>query len=261
MALAVSGLILQRVLNQDLASPNTIGVNSASGFFAIISFLLFSYNTFISSIFAFFGAILATILVILIGSKSIVGRRNLILAGIAISTLFSALSKAIFVLYPNLLLDSNSFLIGTLSNITFKDFMYQIPVIFICLFITILLSKRLDLLYIGEADAKVLGLNVKKYQIIFIILASLLAASVVSYAGLISFVGLITPHICKRFFKFNSIDLILSSILLGGIIVLFCDLIVRIFFYNYDMPVGVILSIIGVPFFIYMLLTRRGHRA
>ena len=113
---------------------------------------------------------------------------------------------------------------------------------------------------LGDGIARSLGLRVNLARFVMLIIASVLAGSVVSFAGLISFVGLIVPHICRRIFGYNEKVLIPVSAMFGGTLVMLCDLVGRVLFAPYELPAGILLSLIGGPFFLYLLLVKKGGR-
>lgn len=115
----------------------------------------------------------------------------------------------------------------------------------------------LNVLSLGDQTGKSLGLNVNKCRFLFIILSSLLSGSVISFAGLIGFIGLIVPHISRLIVGYDNRILIPTSTLLGSCFALFCDILARTLFAPYEIPVGIIMSLLGSPFFIYLLLNKR----
>ena len=123
-----------------------------------------------------------------------------------------------------------------------------------------LLSHELDILSLGDRTAKSLGMNVKAVRFILLLSAALLAGAAVSFAGLLSFIGLIVPHIARHFVKSGNFRLIPASALLGAVFVTLCDLISRTLFAPYEIQLGIIISYIGVPFFIYLIMKKRGGR-
>lgn len=255
--LAIAGLILQSVLNNALASPTIIGVNSGAGLFTALATALFPASYSIMPVAAFLGAFLATLIVYYVAKKTGASRMTIILAGTAVSSLVGAMTDAVLILFPETVIDRTSFIIGGLSGVTMSRLLVPGLIIFVSLIITSIFSYDLNVLSLGDQTGKSLGLNVDKVRFLFIILASLLAGSVISFAGLLGFIGLIVPHISRLIVGYDNRILIPTCALLGSSFALFCDIIARTLFAPYELPVGIIMSFIGSPFFIYLLLNQR----
>lgn len=261
IGLAVSGVILQNVMNNALASPNTIGVNSGAGFAVMLAMLLFPRQIYMQPLFAFIGALITTFAIFLLAYLADRSRMTIILAGITISSFLSAGINLMKLLNTDLSVNITSFLIGTLSGVTMSGILYPAIGIITAFILVIFLSKALNILNLGDDIARSLGLPVSLLRFILLTLASILAGCVVSFAGLLSFVGLIIPHICRRLFGDDARILIPTSALLGSSFVILCDLIGRVAFSPYELPAGIIMAFIGGPFFLYLLLIRKGgHR-
>lgn len=260
LGLSTSGLILQNVMNNSLASPNTIGVNSGAGFAVMLSMVFFPAAIASRSFFAFTGALISSLLIFGLAYLTDSSRITIILAGITVSAFLSAGISLIKILDSDLLININTFLIGSLSAMTYAQIFIPLVMIVTAFLITALLSNGLNILSLGDDIASGLGMNVHRIRLIFLILSSLLAGAVISYAGLISFVGLIVPHIARRIFDSDNRLLLPASGLLGAVYVLFCDLLGRTLIAPYELPVGIIMSFIGGPFFLYLLLRKKGGR-
>ena len=260
IGLASSGVILQSVMNNSLASPNTIGVNSGSGFFVMLSMLLFPANTALTPFFAFLGALLTTISIFLLASLSDSSRTTIILAGITISSFLNAGINTIKLLNTDLTINMTSFLIGSLSGLTMSKLVLPCTCILLAFFLSLFFAKPLNILGLGDDIARSLGLRVGLTRFLLLTLSSILAGCVVSYAGLLSFIGLIVPHICRHLFGNDVRFLLPCSALLGASFVIFCDLLGRFLFSPFELPAGIIMSFIGGPFFLYLLLKKKGGR-
>lgn len=260
LGLSTSGLILQNVMNNSLASPNTIGVNSGAGFAVMLSMVFFPAAIASRSFFAFTGALISSLLIFGLAYLTDSSRITIILAGITVSAFLNAGISLIKILDSDLLININTFLIGSLSAMTYAQIFIPLVMIVTAFLITALLSNGLNILSLGDDIASGLGMNVHRIRLIFLILSSLLAGAVISYAGLISFVGLIVPHIARRIFDSDNRLLLPASGLLGAVYVLFCDLLGRTLIAPYELPVGIIMSFIGGPFFLYLLLRKKGGR-
>jgi len=253
-ALAVSGVIIQGVLHNPLAGPNIIGVNSGAGFGAICAMIIFPYKVGSVPVMAFLGALITSLLVYLIALKSKSGKVTIVLAGVAISSILSAGIDALKTVFPDVIIDSNSFMIGGFSGISIKSLFPAVYYIIFGLLLAMLMARNIDILGLGEEMAQTLGVNVKLNRFLLIICSSMLAGAAVSFCGLLGFVGLIVPHIVRKYTGNNHKLLIPCSALMGASFVIICDLISRVLFVPYEIPVGIVMSFIGGPFFIILLL-------
>ncbi|MCR5515667.1 MAG: iron ABC transporter permease [Lachnospira sp.] len=258
--LAVSGVILQSVMNNALASPNTIGVNSGAGFFVMLSMMLAPNNLFLKPVMAFLGAFITSLVILSLAYVAEKSRITIILAGVTISSFLSAGMSMIKILDSDINVNATNFLVGSLSGVTMNSLILPAIGIVIAIIITILLSKGLNILALGDGVACSIGLPVNIFRILFVIIASFLAGLVVSFAGLIGFVGLIVPHIARNIFGNDARVLIPSSMLIGAVLVLGADLLGRVIFSPYELAVGILLSLAGGPFFMYLLMRKGGRR-
>jgi iron complex transport system permease protein len=260
MGLAVAGTILQSVMNNSLASPNTIGVNSGAGFAVMVGMLIFNGSNAYSPIFAFAGALITTLIIYALASIGDSSRTTIILAGITVSSFLSAGINTIKLLDTDITINITTFMIGTLSGITYKAIAMPAIGIIGGVLVSFLFAKHMNVLSLGDDIARSLGLNVPLTRFVLLTIASLLAGCVVSYAGLLSFVGLIVPHIARRLYGNDARLLLPCSAILGAIFVTLCDLIGRMIAAPYELPAGIIMSFIGGPFFLYLLLKKKGGR-
>ena len=258
--LASAGVILQCVMNNSLASPNTIGVNSGAGFFVMLSMVFFPYNLFMKSAMSFVGALLTSVIILFLAYSAEKSRSTIVLAGITVSSFLSAGMNMIKILDPDININAVNFMVGSLSGITTSSLIVPGMGIVITLIIVSIFSKALNILALGDGVAGSLGLNVHMFRIIFIVLSSILAGSVVSFCGLIGFVGLIVPHICRYFFGHDARRLMPAAVLMGAVFVLLADLAGRVLFAPFELPAGIILSLAGGPFFLYLLMRKGGKR-
>ena len=258
VGLSISGVLLQSVLDNSLAAPSVIGINSGAGFFAVISLLIGIPSFILTPVFAFFGAFFTTILVVTLSYIAGDNKSSIILAGIAINAIFNALISLLTLINNDLLISYHSFSIGGFIGVEINNLILPCIIIIICLIISLILSKNINLLCLGNNTASSLGINVKRTRTICIILASLTAASVVSFAGLLGFIGLIVPHIARKISGNKTKPLIINSCLIGAIITITADLLGRTVFAPSEMPVGIMMAFIGAPFFIILLLKHRG---
>ncbi len=257
-ALAVSGAVIQNVLANKLASPSIIGVNSGAGFAVTLCAALGIYGGWQMSFFSFFGALFAAMLVSFAAKKWSASRSTVILMGVAANALFNAFSDIVITLDDSIGLLSNDFKIGDFSSVTYVKLVPVMILIFVSVLALVTLSNELDVITLGDEGALSLGVNVKRLRVAFLIVASLLAGSAVSIAGLLSFVGLIVPHAVRLAGAKQSRHLILLCALLGGGFTALCDNVARLAFAPYEIPVGIIMALSGVPFFIFILIRGKG---
>lgn len=257
-ALAVSGMLIQAVLMNPLAAPNVIGVNAGAGFFTFLMMALLPGVRGAAQLGAFLGALLAVLLVVAVSSGS--GRLSIILCGVAVSSVFTAGINTVKTFCPDTLYNGSAFLIGGFAGVAMGDLFPSWGLIPAALIGAWLLSGQADLLVLGEASAQSLGMNVKLTRTALLLLACLLAGCAVSFSGLLSFVGLLAPHMVRRIFgeaRTSHRMLIPAAALLGAGFVTLCDLLSRTLFAPYELPVGILLSFIGGPFFLMLLLRER----
>ncbi len=260
VGLATAGVILQGVMNNALASPNTIGVNSGAGFAVMLAMAFWPGNMTATASMAFLGALITTLLIFLLAYLADSSRTTIILAGVTVSSFLSAGINTIKLMDADITVNMTSFMIGSLSGITFKKLILPAYAVMIAVILACMLARALNILGLGDDIARSLGLRVNLVRFVLLVIASVLAGVVVSYAGLLSFVGLIVPHICRHLFGNDNRLLLPCSALLGGSFVLICDMIGRTLFAPYELPVGIIMSFLGGPFFLYLLRRKNGGR-
>lgn len=260
MGLSVAGVILQGVMNNALASPNTIGVNSGAGFFVMLAMMLFPHSGYATSIASFVGALLTTLAIYALAYMADSSRTTIILAGITVSSFLNAGINTIKLINTDITLNITSFLMGTLSGLTFNKIALPAIGIIAAVLVSFILAKSLNILSLGDDYARSLGLNVPLTRFFLLVLSSIMAGLVVIFAGLLSFIGLIVPHICRTLFGSDARYLLPTSALLGASFVLICDIIGRLIAAPYELPAGIIMAFIGGPFFMYLLLKKKGGR-
>lgn len=259
--LAVSGAVIQGVLANKLASPGIIGVNAGAGLTVTICCAFGVISGWAIAGSAFFGAFMAVFLVALTAQKIGASRTTVVLGGVAVNSFLTAASEAIITLVPDVGISSADFRVGGFGSVATVRLIPAGMLIIIGLIVVFTLCNELDLMNMGEETAQGLGLPVKKMRTVFLILAALLAGASVSFAGLLGFVGLIVPHIARKLVGGESRHLLPFCALAGAGFVTICDLAARMLFQPYEIPVGIIMSLLGGPFFVFLLLNRKGgHR-
>ena len=163
-------------------------------------------------------------------------------------------------LVPDALTGYSDFRIGGLANVTMEQVAPAMWVILLCLAGMLLLSNELDVLTLGSDTAQSLGLPVKRIRILALAAAAALAGAAVSFSGLLGFVGLIVPHMVRRLIGSEARNLLLGCALGGAALLTLCDIAARLLFAPYELPVGIVLSFAGGPFFLWLLIRKRGHQ-
>ena len=256
-ALACAGVIIQGVLNNPLAAPNVIGVNAGAGLATALCCALAPGAVRWTPLAAFLGALVGVLLVLFIAERAGAARITLVLAGVAMSSMFGAGIDAVVTFVPDALSGYTDFRVGGVKNLSMARLAPAFWVILIALLIALSLSNELDLLLLGRETAQSLGLPAKWLRLALLMVAAALAGAAVSFAGLLGFVGLLVPHIMRRLLGEDSFPLLLSSALGGGLLLTVCDLASRLIFAPFELPLGVVLSLTGGPFFIWLLLKQR----
>ena len=209
---------------------------------------------------AFLGALLSVLLVLLIAERTGAARITLVLGGVAISSVLSAGVDAVVTFVPDALAGYSDFRIGSLAGLTMQKLAPAAWVVLIALVLALSLTHELDLLMLGRESAQSLGLRAGRMRILLLAVAAALAGAAVSFAGLLGFVGLIVPHIMRRLVGDESRLLLPGCAMGGAVMLLLCDLASRMLFRPYELPVGIALSFIGGPFFVWLLLRQRKGR-
>ena len=259
IALACAGVIFQGIFRNPMADPYIIGVSAGASLGATAGIILVSGLKLLSistaSIFAFGGAIGVTFLVYNISKiRAKISVVTLLLAGVALSSLISAINSFILIFRSQDMAKVIFWLMGGLTSASWQQFYIIAPTITVLLIFVGFFLKDLNLISLGDERASQLGVETEKVKKIMLVLASLIAAAAVSVSGIIGFVGLISPHIMRLAVGPDHKALYPASAIAGAIVLLFSDTLARTVLQPREIPVGIITSIIGVPFFIYLLL-------
>ena len=260
ICLSLSGAILQGIMRNPLAGPNIIGVSSGGGLMALIILILFPKYYNLVPLGAFTGALMATLFIYGLSWRMGVHPTRLILAGVAVSSLLNAGINGLITFFPDRVAGVIGFMVGGLSATTWIQVGTIMPYALAGIILAQLLPEKLNILMLGDEVATGLGLNVEKTRFAFIILSSLLAGSAVSVVGLLGFVGLIVPHMARLFIGSDYRYLFPAAVFLGGAVVMLCDTLARVLFAPAEVPVGIIMSALGAPFFLYLLRKKEAIR-
>ncbi len=251
--LSISGAVFQSLLLNPLAEPYILGISSGGTFGALLSFL-FGFSFVGTQLFAFSGAMSVMLIVFLLGKRFGELEPNvLLLSGIMVGAFFSAL----ILLMMSLLNDSQRtaifWLIGNLSIANKNNLIFVAPVTIFVSLLLIILSNKFNVISLGSDNAKQLGINVKLLRNLSYVLTSIMIGTLVSVSGIIGFVGLLIPHICRLIFGNDNRIIFTSSFFIGAMYLTVADTIARTIISPAELPVGAITALIGAPIFIYLL--------
>jgi len=251
--LALSGAILQGVMKNPLADPGIIGISSGAGLAGVILLILFPEHQALLAPVAFIGAMGAAVMIYIMAWKGGIQPMRIILAGVAVSALLGAGISGLMVFYSDRVHGALMFMSGGLSARSWPQVYIILPYTIIGLIITVLMSEKLNILVLGDDVARGVGLNVEATRLGMTAVASLLAASAVAVVGLLGFVGLIIPHTVRLLIGSDYRTLIPASALLGAGVVILSDTFARTIFSPIEIPVGIVMAVLGAPFFLCLL--------
>lgn len=262
--LAISGAAIQGLFRNPLADPTLIGVSSGAVLFAVIAIVfltsLFSplaewLQQITISLAAFIGSLLTTYLVYRIAKgKQTVSIMTMLLAGIAVSTLASAVvGFMIFLSNEQQLRDITFWTLGSLSGASWLSIVYTLPLISLGTILLCRNARASDALMLGEKEAAYLGVRVEKVKKQVIVISALIVGVCISITGIIGFVGLVIPHFLRLLFGSSYRALLPYSALTGGIFLLLTDTLARTIVAPAELPIGIITAIIGAPFFLWLI--------
>ncbi|MGH1646275.1 iron ABC transporter permease [Enterococcus gilvus] len=260
MGLAVSGYIFQTITHNELADPGILGINAGAGLTVLIylGFFATGESRWYLPVIACGGSFLATALVYYFGRQSErVTPNRLLLSGVAVNAGISALTVigTIRVSKDNYQFVT-AWLAGTIWGTTWHHVFLLLPWLVILIPLILLKGRSLEVLELGDDIAVGLGVKLKRTQLFFLVCGICLAAVSVSVAGSISFIGLIAPHIARQLTGRKNNQTLMMAALIGGILLLFSDVLARVLLPNGEMAAGIIVSLIGAPYFIIQLLKK-----
>ncbi len=260
-ALAVSGLILQSLIRNPLASPDIIGITSGASAAAVffLSYLAGTVGIHWLPFAAILGAALTSLIIYLLAWRQGVTPLRLILVGIGLAAGLGAITTFMIVLSPIATsMMAYVWLTGSVYGSDWQDVTALLPWVLTLIPLSLMLSRTINVQELGDQVTVGLGVQVQRIRLLLLAISVGLAGSAVAYAGAIGFVGLIAPHIARQIVPRSFGSLAPASLLIGGCIVVLADTIGRTVFLPLDVPAGVFVSAVGAPFFIYLLY--RQHR-
>lgn len=260
-AFAVAGTLMQGVTRNPLADVGVLGINAGATFVVAISFVFFPYIPFsFLMVLSFIGATCTTLFIFLLGMNAPGGLTplKLTLAGTVIASMLHSLTSGIAI-YFELSQDLAFWYAGGVAGVEWPQLSAIAPILIIVLLLAMLLGKSLSIMAMGEEMAINLGLNTKRIRIIAILFALILAGVSVAAVGSIAFVGLVIPHIARKFVGVDYRFVLPISAILGAFLLVTADLVARTIDPPKEFAIGVIVAMIGVPFF--LLIARKEKRA
>ncbi|MEN6447755.1 MAG: iron ABC transporter permease [Syntrophaceae bacterium] len=257
--LGITGASFQGVFRNPLVSPYILGVSSGGGFGAALAILLFDSTGMIQLLAFVFGlvAVGITFLIARIGDK--ISTYSLVLSGVVVGAFFSALISLlkyvadIYTKLPAIVF----WLMGSLASVKIEDLLTTAPVIIIGTAVLIMLRWRFNILSLGSTEAQGLGINTKALYLVIITCSTLIASSIVAIAGIIGWVGLVVPHLCRMMVGADHSKLLPASALMGSAYLVMVDDVARMIT-GQEIPLGIVTAIIGAPFFAYLLNRNHG---
>lgn len=261
--LSAGGLVFQSMFKNPIATPFTLGVSSGASLGAAVYFFFgFSVSVpgfFGGSLFALCGAAISIFIVY--GTASLIGGKNdtgILLVGVALNFLCSGL--IMFIQYSVDLISAHRIMyytIGSISGAGMRDALYLLPVAVTGCSVIMFLRRELDLISMGEETASARGVNTPAVTAVLYFTVSAMIACVVALCGPIGFVGMMAPHICRLMTGASNMRLTPVAIAFGGAFLTICDTAARTIFAPTEMPVGIITSVLGAPFFIFLIIKKK----
>ncbi len=267
LSLAGAGTVMQGILRNPLVDPYTLGLSSGAAFGAALAIVLGTgvlgagfniMGRYLIVTNAFIFGSLTMVLVYGIARLKGAIPETLLLAGVAFGYLFSAGVSALkYVSENEALKELVVWLMGGLWGASWDTVLILLPVVLICLGLLVRYAWDLNALGAGEDIAISLGVNVGRLRLATLALATLISSATIAFTGIIGFIGLIAPHICRILIGGDNRFLIPCACLMGGVLLLLADTLARVVLAPVEIPVGIVTSLIGTPFFIYLLLKRK----
>lgn len=261
-ALAIAGAAMQSVMKNPLADPYTTGISSGAVFGVTLALVLgftasgaSQYGLVLN---AFIFSLIPTGIIIMMSKFTNASPATMILAGVAVSFFFNGLTTLLMVgTDADTLANAYLWQIGTLENAVWTS----IPLMFVVTLVgsafLLFTSRQLNILSLGDDSAKSLGMDAQNYRLICMLIISFMIASIISFTGIIGFVGLVAPHIARLTLGGDNRYVIPAAMAFGALFMLAADMLARIVVYPGEMPVGIIISFVGGPIFLYLILKQK----
>lgn len=262
--LSLSGILMQALTKNSLADPYVLGISSGASAGAVCA-ILFGWFSFAGNYNVMFGATIGAVIALVLSMKvATINNRitstQLILAGIAVSALFSSLTN-VFIYHSKTGSDKVNtalyWMLGSLGGANWAKMSYGLTAFIVCSIVIGFFHKSLDVLMLGDETAATLGLELRRTKTCIIILATVLTGTIVSISGVIGFVGLVIPHITRFIVGSSHRRLIPASVLVGGLFLIVCDVISRVIASPQELSIGVVTAFFGAPFFLFLIRKRK----
>ena len=253
-ALAISGVLVQSVVRNPLASPDILGINNAAGLVAV-SVLMFLPNLafYWMPIFAFLGGVLSFVILWIVCGFNFRPIKMAII-GVALSALWAAISHYLMLTNPVEINTAMLWLTGSLWGRSWSYLNVVLPWLLVLLPLPFIFCRDLDTLGLGENKASTLGVTVNKVQISVLVLAVALSTTAVAICGPIAFLGLVAPHLARRLVGGRHRTLLPAALIIGALLLQLSDILARVIDPPTELPAGILTAIIGAPYFFYLLM-------
>lgn len=270
IGLSLSGLVMQTTLNNPMASPSTLGISNASVLGANVAIIMLSggkvstnnnsnwnsFNPYIVTIFAFMFSFIAILLILGLAKFRHFSPETLILAGVALSSLFSAMTTLLQYFATDTQLSAAVYWsFGDLGRVGYKEVIIMAVVLAIFIVVLSFMPNKMNALTFGDTYAKTNGVNTELLRFILLLFSSLMTACCIAFVGIIGFIGIMAPHIVRKFIHGDHKYLLPFSGLMGSLILLLSDDFSRVVLQGFSLPVGAITSLLGAPFFLVLIFT------
>ena len=262
-ALSVSGFLLQTFFANPIAGPFVLGISSGAKLaVSLVMIFLLSQGLLASSLAliaaAFVGAMISMGFILLISNK-VKKMSMLVISGVMIGYICSAITDFVVTFADDSnIVNLHNWSLGSFSGLSWENVAVMAAVVGVALILTFLLSKPIGAYQMGEVYAQNMGVNIRAFRVVLILLSSVLSACVTAFAGPISFVGIAVPHLVKSLFRTAKPIVIIPACFLGGaVFCLFCDLIARTVFAPTELSISSVTAVFGAPVVIYMMVSRR----
>ncbi|KPQ24365.1 MAG: iron complex transport system permease protein [Halomonas sp. HL-48] len=255
-ALAIAGAILQSIVRNPLASPDVIGITSGAAFAAVLFLAMLSTTLTIHwlPVAAMLGALVSALLVISLTWKNGISPSRMVLVGIGLAAAMSSGTTLLIVISDDAAaMTAYVWLTGSLYAAQWDDVRGLLPWLLVAMPVSLAFTRHADAMALGDSVAEGLGVAILRSRLALLACSVALAGAAVAFAGGLSFVGLIAPHLAARLVGRNLARLVPASALVGALIVLYADLLGRVAFLPKDLPAGIFVAGIGAPFFVYLL--------
>ncbi len=265
VGLSISGSVYQAIIRNPMVDPYIMGVSAGAGVAAVATiafdftlFGLLDNVTYITPVVAMIGGLVAFGMTMLLAEKAGGSSVNYVLAGVIVGLVFSAIQTLMLSMAGDKLQDSMSWLFGSFANINWQEAIIMFVPAIALSFVPMIWAKEFNLVLLGEDQARQMGLDVRRFNRWMLILASVLASLCVAFVGIIGFVGLVVPHLCRMVLGGDHRLVMPASMVVGGALMLAADLFAKMVLVPMELPVGAITTVIGAPVFAYLLI-RRGR--